>query len=76
MVRNLKPQEVFAQRLKELREENQLTQEQLADQISTSKQVISRYEKNQREPGINIVAKIADFFQVSIDYLAGKINHK
>jgi transcriptional regulator with XRE-family HTH domain len=72
----LKPHEVFSKRLKELREENNLTQEQLADKISTSKQVLSRYEKNQREPGINIVTKIADFFEVSIDYLAGRKNQK
>jgi transcriptional regulator with XRE-family HTH domain len=76
MVKNLKPHEVFSKRLKELREENNLTQEQLADKISTSKQVLSRYEKNQREPGINIVTKIADFFEVSIDYLAGRKNQK
>ena len=72
----MKPQEVFSKRLKELREENNLTQEQLADKISTSKQVLSRYEKNQREPGINIVTKIADFFEVSIDYLAGRKSQK
>ncbi len=72
----MKPQEVFSKRLKELREENNLTQEQLANKISTSKQVLSRYEKNQREPGINIVSKIADFFEVSIDYLAGRKNQK
>lgn len=70
----MKPQEIFSKRLKELREENNLTQEQLADKLSTSKQVLSRYEKNQREPGINIVTKIADFFEVSIDYLAGRKN--
>ena len=72
----MKPQEVFAKRLKELREENNLTQEQLADKIDTTKQTLSRYEKNQREPGINIVTKIADFFEVSLDYLAGRKNQK
>jgi transcriptional regulator with XRE-family HTH domain len=74
--RKLEPKEIFAKRLKELREEHQLTQEQLADKIDTNKQTLSRYEKNQREPGINIVAKIADFFEVSIDYLAGRKNQK
>ncbi len=72
----MEPREVFAKRLKELREKHLLTQEQLADKIATNKQTLSRYEKNQREPGINIVTKIADFFEVSVDYLAGRKNQK
>ena len=72
----MEPKAVFAQRLKSLREEHQLTQEQLADKLATNKQTLSRYEKNQREPGINIVTKIANFFEVSIDYLAGRTDQK
>lgn len=72
----LEPKEIFAHRLKELREEHHLTQEQLADKIATKKQTLSRYEKNQREPGINIITRIANFFEVSIDYLAGRKNQK
>jgi transcriptional regulator with XRE-family HTH domain len=68
----LEPKEIFAIRLKELREKHQLSQEQLAIKIATNKQTLSRYEKNQREPGINIVTKVANFFDVSIDYLVGQ----
>jgi transcriptional regulator with XRE-family HTH domain len=69
---HLEPKEIFAKRLKELREEHQLSQEQLANKIDTKKQTLSRYERNLREPGINIITKVADFFGVSIDYLAGR----
>jgi transcriptional regulator with XRE-family HTH domain len=72
----LEPQEIFGKRLKELREEHQLSQEQLANKINSQKQNLSRYEKNQREPGINIVTRAANFFDVSIDYLVGRIKRK
>jgi transcriptional regulator with XRE-family HTH domain len=72
----VEPKEIFAKRLKDLREEHHLTQEQLAEKIATNKQTLSRYEKNQREPGINIVTRIANFFEVSIDYLAGRKNQR
>ena len=72
----MKPQEIFAKRLKELREEHSFTQEQLAAKVDTTKQAMSRYEKNQREPGINVVTKIAAIFDVSVDYMLGRSDKK
>jgi transcriptional regulator with XRE-family HTH domain len=54
-----------------LREEANLTMEQLAAALGIKKQTISRYESNQREPEYATLIKIAKFFEVSIDYLLG-----
>ena len=60
----------FAERLKELRKEKQLTVEQLANNIGSAKSTISRYE-NGREPKGDIIRLLTDYFDVSIDYLMG-----
>ena len=48
-----------------------MTLQQLADEIGTSTQVLSRYERCEREADYNTLVKIAQFFNVSIDYLLG-----
>jgi repressor LexA len=48
-----------------------MTQETLAQELRTSKQVISRYEKGVRTPSIEIASRYAAFFGVSLDYLMG-----
>lgn len=57
--------------LKLLRKSFNLTLQQLADELGTSNQVLSRYERGEREADYNTLAKIAQFFNVSIDYLLG-----
>lgn len=64
--------EIFGQRLKELREENGLSQRQLAAIIRTSQPNLQRWEKGQFEPDQKTTIIIADFFNVSIDYLFGR----
>jgi len=56
-------------RLKELRKKKKITQLRLALELNTNQNTISRYETGEREPGLNELIKIADFFDVSIDYL-------
>ena len=56
-------------RLKELRKAKGISQLKLAIDLNTNQNTISRYETGEREPGINELIKIADYFQVSIDYL-------
>ena len=58
-------------RLKELREEKGLTQKQLAEQLGLNSVTYLRYEKSQREPSLSILADIANYFNVSVDYLLG-----
>ena len=56
-------------RLKELRKSKKISQLKLAMNLNMNQNTISRYETSEREPGINELIKIADYFNVSIDYL-------
>lgn len=56
-------------KLKELRKSKGISQLKLAMDINTSQNTISRYENGEREPGINELIKLADYFNVSVDYL-------
>lgn len=58
-------------RLKELREENGISQQKLADEFHISQQSIWKYENGLSEPDIKTLIKFADFFDVSVDYLIG-----
>lgn len=59
-------------RLKELRQARHITQLKLALDLNMSQNTISRYESGEREPGIEELILIADYFHVSIDYLVGR----
>ncbi len=56
-------------RLKELRKKRHMTQQRLAIELSMSQNTISRYETGEREADYKTLILIADYFQVSIDYL-------
>ncbi len=56
-------------RLKEIRKNKGISQIKLAIDLNTSQNTISRYETGEREPGIAELIKIADYFNISIDYL-------
>lgn len=59
-------------RLKELREEKNISQETLARATQTSQRNIGRWENGDNEPSYKQLIKIADFFNVTIDYLVGR----
>ena len=59
-------------RIKELREEKNISQLELAKKLNLTQQSISLYEKGEREPSIDVLKNIANFFNVSLDYLLGK----
>ncbi len=61
----------FGKRLKELRQEKNLTQKQLAAQIGVRNSIISFYEVGDRQPSVEIIIKLAAVFHVSTDYLMG-----
>ena len=61
----------FGERLREIRRERRLTQDEFAAILGTSKQILSRYELEQRSPKIEQVKKYAEKLQVSVDYLLG-----
>lgn len=62
----------FAPKLKSLREENGLNQSQLADELGVSRGSISFYENGDRIPDIDFLAKTAEYFNVSADWLLGR----
>ena len=63
--------ETFGQRLRDLRAEKNLGQVPLAYELGVSKAIISAWELDMADPTLSNLIKIAKFFNVSIDYLAG-----
>ena len=61
----------FGERLKLLRKQAGLTQEQLAERIGATKSIISYYELQQRQPSSFYLMKLSAVFHVSTDYLLG-----
>lgn len=64
----------FALRLKELREEKELTQAELGEKLGISRNTIASWESNRRTPELETAKQLADFFNVSVDYLLGRTN--
>ncbi len=58
-------------RLKELRSEKKCTQQEISDKTEISRSVISEYESGKSEPTASVLIKLANFFDVSTDYLLG-----
>lgn len=59
-------------RIKILREEFKYTQQDLANKLESSKSVIGLYENETRKPSLEILVKLSEIFNCSIDYLLGK----
>ena len=62
----------FSERLRQLRTSRELSQMDFAKQIKMSKSSINMYERGEREPGLETLERIADYFNVDMDYLLGK----
>jgi len=65
---------VFGEKLKDLRLENGLGQVALAQKLGISKGIVSLWENDLREPKLSNLIAIAQFFGVSVDFLAGLEN--
>lgn len=61
-------------KLKELREERNLSQSDIANGIKTSQRNISRWENGTNEPTSSFIIKLSEYFQCSTDYLLGREN--
>ncbi len=59
-------------KLKEIRKEKEMTQRELADKVGVSVQTISGYETGYSQPPLEILIKIADILEASLDYLTGR----
>lgn len=64
--------EVFARRLSTLRSTRKISSQLLADAIGVSRPAISRFEHALDYPHVNTLLALADFFDVSLDYLVGR----
>lgn len=62
----------FSERLKELRAKKNVMQSTLANQCGLSVRQIIRYEQGISEPTLSVLIALADFFDVSLDYLVGR----
>ncbi|MGJ0846909.1 Helix-turn-helix [Tissierella praeacuta DSM 18095] len=62
--------------LKHLRQEREITQRELAKKLNISPSTIAMYETGQRKPDSDMLENIANFFNVSVDYLLGRTDIK
>lgn len=63
-------------RIKKLREELHMTQQELADKLGGAKSTIAMYENETRKPSMEVLIKLSEIFDCSIDYLLGKSDMK
>lgn len=63
-------------RIRDLREDKDLTQTDIAKYLHISQRAYSRYENDERSIPIEVLAKLADFYNTSIDYLVDRTNEK
>lgn len=63
---------IIVNRIKQLREEQKLTQQELADKLKCSKSIIGLYESEIRKPSLEVLVKLSEIFNCSIDYILCK----
>lgn len=64
----------FKERLRDLRKEKELSQIQLAEKLGVDFRTISNWENGVRKPDIDMLVVVAEFFEVSTDFLLGVSN--
>ena len=55
--------------IRNLRKDNKMSQQELADVLNITREALSHYETGRREPNLRIMMKMSEYFGVSIDYL-------
>ena len=66
---------MFANRLKELRTNAHLSQNELSDILGVAQQTVASWEKGNSSPSYEILCKLADYFRVTSDFLLGRVNN-
>lgn len=66
--------EQFPERLRRLRERRRMSRQALGELCGLSKDIIRKYERGDRKPSIETLERLADYFEVSTDYLLGRKN--
>lgn len=62
---------MFSERLRELRNEKKISQKELAEILFVSQQTVAKWETDRSTPNPEMISKIAQYFEVSSDYLIG-----
>lgn len=65
----------FSNKLKELRTSKNISQKQIASQLDIADRQYRRYENEEQQPTLPIIIKLADYFDVSLDYLVGRTDN-
>lgn len=66
----------FYKRIRDLREDSDKTQSDLAEYLGTTAQYYGKYEKGERELPLSRAIQLADYYGVSLDYIAGRIKYR
>lgn len=66
---------IFCERLNELRTSKNLTMERLGEQVDATRGTISNYENGNKRPSLEMLIKLATYFDVSLDYLIGRTDN-
>lgn len=67
--------EFFPERLQRLRERRRMSRKALGELCGLSKNIIGQYERGEKVPTLEPLILLADFFEVSVDYLIGRKNN-
>lgn len=62
-------------RIKDMREDNDLTQKQISEMLLCDQSLYSKYERGEREIPLKILVTLADHYKVSVDYLIGRTDN-
>ncbi len=63
--------EIMGKRIRELRKERNITQDEFAKNFNTTQDTVSLWERGLRAPNVEVIYKLSQFFDVSVDYLFG-----
>ncbi len=66
----------YTERIRNLREDSDKTQQEIADYLGTSQTMYARYERGANEMPVRHLIKLAQYYHVSLDYLCGLTNRK
>lgn len=69
-------EKLFIKRLRDLRDEKGVSQEEVSKAVGITKSTLSKYELGKNEPGMMVAKKLADYFHVSFDWLVGYSDEK
>lgn len=64
------------ERMRDMREDNDLTQKKIAEYLMCDQSLYSKYERGEREIPLSLLITLADYYDVSLDYLVGRTDVK